>query len=106
MYTLKKSLGQHFLKDESISQRIVAELTRTPFDNLVEVGPGGGALTKYLLQIPGINFKAVELDDEKVIFLKNTYPQLQDKIIPKSILQLFKKVAYYLYDFEGFCEVF
>ena len=50
----------------------------------------GGALTKYLLQIPGINFKAVELDDEKVNFLKNTYPQLQDKIIHQSFLDIEK----------------
>jgi 16S rRNA (adenine1518-N6/adenine1519-N6)-dimethyltransferase len=88
MYTLKKSLGQHFLKDENICKRIVEDLTKYPFKNLVEVGPGGGALTKYLLQLPDINFKAVEVDDEKVVFLKNTYPQLQDKIIHKSFLDI------------------
>ncbi len=88
MYTLKKSLGQHFLKDENICRKIVAELTRHPFQRLVEVGPGGGALTKYLLQLPDIDFKAVEVDDEKVVFLKNTYPQLQDKIIHQSFLDI------------------
>jgi 16S rRNA (adenine1518-N6/adenine1519-N6)-dimethyltransferase len=88
MYTLKKSLGQHFLKDENICRKIVAELTKHPFKRLVEVGPGGGALTKYLLQLPNIDFKAVEVDDEKVVFLKNTYPQLQDKIIHKSFLDI------------------
>ena len=88
MYTLKKSLGQHFLKDENICRKIVAELTKYPFKNLVEVGPGGGALTKYLLQLPYIDFKAVEVDDEKVVFLKNTYPQLQDKIIHQSFLDI------------------
>lgn len=87
MYTLKKSLGQHFLKDEAVCQRIVAELTKHPFANLVEVGPGGGALTKYLLQLPQINFKAVEIDDEKVAYLQKAYPQLQDKIIHQSILE-------------------
>jgi 16S rRNA (adenine1518-N6/adenine1519-N6)-dimethyltransferase len=88
MYTLKKSLGQHFLKDENISRKIVGELSQCSFKNLVEVGPGGGALTRYLLQLPDIHFKAVELDDEKVAFLKNTYPQLEDKIIHQSILDI------------------
>lgn len=88
MYTLKKSLGQHFLKDENISRRIVEELNNCSFQNLLEVGPGGGALTKYLLELPGVNFKAVELDDEKVIFLKKTYPQLNDKIIHENVLYM------------------
>jgi len=99
MYTLKKSLGQHFLKDEHIVKKIVAALEQTWSDgprltrekttvhNLLEVGPGGGALTKYLVQIPGINFKAVELDEEKVDFLIEKYPVLKDKIIHKSFLQ-------------------
>ena len=88
MYTLKKSLGQHFLKDEAICKRIVSELAKEPLANLVEVGPGGGALTKYLLDLPNIDFKAVEIDDEKVAFLKKTYPQLSDKIIHKSFLDI------------------
>lgn len=88
MYTLKKSLGQHFLNDEAISEKIVAALQEYPFTNLLEVGPGGGALTKYLLQIPNLNFKAVELDEEKINFLKTSYPQLGDKIIHQSILDM------------------
>lgn len=88
MYTLKKSLGQHFLKDENISRRIVESLADCSFTNLLEVGPGGGALTKYLVDLPGINFKAVELDDEKVAFLKKTYPKLQDKILHESVLDM------------------
>lgn len=87
MYTLKKSLGQHFLKDENICQKIVGELQANPFSNLVEVGPGGGALTKYLLQIPGINFKAVEIDTEKVDYLLKTYPAIKNKIIHQSFLE-------------------
>lgn len=90
MYTLKKSLGQHFLKDENVCRRIVDELMKHPFTNLLEVGPGGGALTKYLVQLPGINFKAVELDEEKVVYLKQTYPVLQDKIIHQSFLDIEK----------------
>lgn len=90
MYTLKKSLGQHFLKDENVCRKIVDALQQHPFTQLVEVGPGGGALTKYLLQIDNIGFKAVELDDEKVEYLKQTYPQLEDKIIHQSILDIEK----------------
>jgi 16S rRNA (adenine1518-N6/adenine1519-N6)-dimethyltransferase len=88
VYTLKKSLGQHFLKDEGICRKIVDALTAYPIANLLEVGPGGGALTKYLLQIPHVHFKAVEVDDEKVVFLKKTYPQLADKLIHQSFLDI------------------
>jgi 16S rRNA (adenine1518-N6/adenine1519-N6)-dimethyltransferase len=87
-YTLKKSLGQHFLKDESICQKIVAALREDPCERLVEVGPGGGALTKYLLPLQGVDFKAVELDDEKVVYLEKTYPAIKGKIIHKSILDI------------------
>ena len=87
-YTLKKSLGQHFLKDEQICKMIVAALQENAFDRLVEVGPGGGALTKFLLPLEGIEFKAVELDDEKVVYLEHTYPALKGKIIHKSILDI------------------
>ena len=90
MYTLKKSLGQHFLKDENICRKIVASLEEHSFSRLLEVGPGGGALTKYLLQLEGIDFKAVELDDEKVEYLLKTYPQLKNKIIHQSFLDIEK----------------
>ncbi|HEY6504344.1 MAG TPA: 16S rRNA (adenine(1518)-N(6)/adenine(1519)-N(6))-dimethyltransferase RsmA [Chitinophagaceae bacterium] len=90
MYTLKKSLGQHFLKDENICRKIVAALQQRPFSQLLEVGPGGGALTKYLLQVESIDFKAVELDEEKVEFLLKTYPSIKEKIIHKSFLDIEK----------------
>lgn len=88
MYVLKKSLGQHFLKDENIIKKIIDALKQNEFSRLLEVGPGGGALTKYLLQLSGIDFKAVELDEEKVDYLITTYPQLKDKIIHKSFLDI------------------
>ncbi|MBX2920583.1 MAG: ribosomal RNA small subunit methyltransferase A [Chitinophagaceae bacterium] len=90
MYTLKKSLGQHFLRDENIVRKIVSSLQEHPFSHLLEVGPGGGALTKHLLQIPGIDFKAVELDDEKVTYLEHTYPAIKGRIIHDSILDMGK----------------
>ncbi|MGZ5287676.1 MAG: 16S rRNA (adenine(1518)-N(6)/adenine(1519)-N(6))-dimethyltransferase RsmA [Flavisolibacter sp.] len=88
MYTLKKSLGQHFLKDEEVCRKIVDALVQCRFTRLVEVGPGGGALTKYLLELPGIEFKAVEIDDEKVVYLKKKFPALEDKIIHQSFLDI------------------
>jgi 16S rRNA (adenine1518-N6/adenine1519-N6)-dimethyltransferase len=88
MYTLKKSLGQHFLKDEQVIQKIITSLQCHPFKNLLEVGPGAGALTKHLIKLPDINFKAVELDDEKVSYLKKQYPDLNDKIIAASFLDI------------------
>jgi len=90
MYTLKKSLGQHFLKDEAVIQKIIAVLKEENFTNLLEVGPGAGALTKHLIQLPGINFKAVELDREKVDYLLQKYPALKDKVIHESFLDIEK----------------
>lgn len=104
MYTLKKSLGQHFLRDENISRKIVATVLDTPSfrenatgtgqlagageKRLLEVGPGAGALTKYFLEAQGVDFKAVELDEEKVLFLQKTWPVLQGRIIHESILDM------------------
>jgi 16S rRNA (adenine1518-N6/adenine1519-N6)-dimethyltransferase len=87
-YTLKKSLGQHFLKDEDVCKKIVNDLRKYPFSKLLEVGPGGGALTKYLLELPQIDFKAVELDLEKVEYLERTFPAIKDKIIHRSFLDI------------------
>jgi 16S rRNA (adenine1518-N6/adenine1519-N6)-dimethyltransferase len=90
MYTLKKSLGQHFLKDENICMKIADAVQQFPHQQLIEVGPGGGALTKYLLQLPGIDFKAVELDDEKVNYLLSTFPELNGKLLHQSFLDIEK----------------
>ena len=90
MYRLKKSLGQHFLRDENISRKIVATLQQQSFHQLLEVGSGAGALTKYFLQIEGIDFKAVEVDDEKIEFLLKTFPSLTNKLIAKDFLEMEK----------------
>lgn len=86
MYTLKKSLGQHFLIDKNIIQKIIHVLQKTPAANLLEVGPGGGALTDHLIKLPGINFKAIEIDTEKADYLLTKYPFLKEKIIIDDIL--------------------
>ena len=88
MFKIKKSLGQHFLKDETIIKKIIDAVKDDPFINLLEVGPGGGALTKHLIQLPNIHFKAVELDDEKTEYLIKTYPILKDNIITSSFLDI------------------
>lgn len=85
-YTLKKSLGQHFLHDENMCKKIVSELTLKTDLQLLEVGPGGGAITKYLLELGGANYKAIEIDQEKVDYLQHTYPNIIGKVILKDIL--------------------
>ena len=94
MYHLKKSLGQHFLKDEGVVNQIIEALRKCRFTNLLEVGPGGGALTKKLIQIPEINLKAVELDEEKVGFLQKKFPELNGKIIHESIFTIIGNFPY------------
>lgn len=88
MHTLKKSLGQHFLKDENVVEKIIKALLQYPFKNLLEVGPGGGALTKHLIQIPNIHFKAVELDEEKVDYLLKKFPLFKNDLIHQSFLDM------------------
>ncbi|MBM3415368.1 MAG: ribosomal RNA small subunit methyltransferase A [Bacteroidetes bacterium] len=90
MYTLKKSLGQHFLKDDNICRKIVAALQQHLFSQLLEVGPGGGALTKYLLELNGVDFKAVELDEEKISYLLAEFPGLSGKLIHQNFLEIDK----------------
>lgn len=72
----KKHLGQHFLTDESIARRIADSLSGDP-NQVLEIGPGMGVLTKYLLNRPGIDFKAVEIDRESVEYLHLHYPLLR-----------------------------
>ena len=86
-YTLKKSLGQHFLHDENVCRKIVEQIEYTSGKQLLEIGPGGGALSKYLINQPGIDYKAIEIDEEKVQYLQKTYPAMTGKIIMQDILK-------------------
>ncbi len=90
MYTLKKSLGQHFLHDDDMCQRIVAQVTRQGGMQLLEIGPGGGAITRYLLTWEDVAYKAIEIDREKVEYLTKTYPSIEGKIIEADILKATK----------------
>lgn len=72
----KKFLGQHFLKDEHIAERIARSLSGKE-SRLLEIGPGMGVLTKYLVDNPAIDFRCVEIDRESVAYLHEHYPTLQ-----------------------------
>jgi len=69
----KKYLGQHFLTDESIAKKIADALTEKGYENVLEIGPGMGVLTKYLLQKKA-NLTVMELDRESVAYLHETFP--------------------------------
>ena len=85
---LKKSLGQHFLKDEEVLQKIVDAIgDMSRFKTVVEIGPGMGALTKYLIQSKPDNFYVVELDDRWAAHLLQTFPILRGKLIHQDFLQ-------------------
>lgn len=85
---LKKSLGQHFLNDESVLLKIAEAIgDMRAFKTVVEIGPGMGALTKYLIPQKHDNFYVVELDDRWAEHLSNAYPSLRGKIIHEDFLQ-------------------
>ena len=82
----KKHLGQHFLKDESIAKAIADTLNLEGYSDILEIGPGMGVLTKYLLEKP-INTYVIEIDKESVVYLNDNYPKLKDKIICQDFLK-------------------
>lgn len=71
----KKQLGQHFLKDESIARRIAESLSNLSHQ-LLEIGPGMGVLTKYLIDNKNYDFRVIEIDSESVDYLHTYYPTL------------------------------
>ncbi|MEG1573630.1 MAG: 16S rRNA (adenine(1518)-N(6)/adenine(1519)-N(6))-dimethyltransferase RsmA [Bacteroidales bacterium] len=83
----KKSLGQHFLTDTDIARRIAATVMEYKGLPVLEVGPGTGMLTQFLLN-DGHDLKVVELDRESVGYLKKNYPQLNGRIIEGDFLEM------------------
>jgi 16S rRNA (adenine1518-N6/adenine1519-N6)-dimethyltransferase len=83
----KKHLGQHFLIDLSIAQRIVESLQAEKTGTVLEIGPGTGVLTQYLLERKEFTTYAAELDSESVDYLNQHFPMLADRILPVDILQ-------------------
>ncbi|XWN35163.1 MAG: 16S rRNA (adenine(1518)-N(6)/adenine(1519)-N(6))-dimethyltransferase RsmA [Roseivirga sp.] len=82
----KKSLGQHFLQDQNIARKIVGALSKSP-QTLVEIGPGAGVLTNWLVQ-QRPELYLVEIDTELVAHLKQAYPLLRDRVLAADFLQL------------------
>ena len=83
----KKALGQHFLKDENIAHRIADTLADFRALPVIEVGPGMGVLTKYLLA-GGYDLKVAEIDGESIDYLRTHFPELDGRIIDGDFLQL------------------
>ena len=83
----KKFLGQHFLTDLSIARRIADTVDACPDLPVLEVGPGMGVMTQFLMEKPRV-LKVVELDFESVEYLRRTWPQMEDNIIEDDFLKM------------------
>lgn len=83
----KKNLGQHFLTDLNIARRIADTVDACPGLPVLEIGPGMGVLTQYLVTKPR-EVKAVEIDRESVAYLHETFPTLHDNIIGEDFLRM------------------
>jgi len=84
----KKALGQHFLTDQHIAKTIVASLTESPVRDVLEIGPGMGVLSQYLLKREDIDLKLVELDEESVDYLYLHYPAVYSRLYLADYLKL------------------
>ncbi|MCT4645445.1 MAG: 16S rRNA (adenine(1518)-N(6)/adenine(1519)-N(6))-dimethyltransferase RsmA [Carboxylicivirga sp.] len=87
MVRAKKHLGQHFLTDLDIARRITEGLSHN-CNQIMEIGPGTGVLTQYLVQRPEVDLKLIELDGESVEYLTVHYPELKGRIFFKDFLKL------------------
>ncbi len=83
----KKYLGQHFLKDESIAKKIADSLTGNGYKDVLEIGPGMGVLTKYLLE-KDFTTSVIEIDPESVEYLETHYLNLTSRIYSKDFLKM------------------
>jgi 16S rRNA (adenine1518-N6/adenine1519-N6)-dimethyltransferase len=85
----KKKLGQHFLKDEGIAQSIVKSLVQNKtFNKVLEVGPGMGILTNYLLQESELETFVIDIDKDSILYLRKRFPQMEQRIICGDFLQM------------------
>ncbi|OBQ57112.1 16S rRNA (adenine(1518)-N(6)/adenine(1519)-N(6))-dimethyltransferase RsmA [Tamlana sp. s12] len=82
----KKHLGQHFLNDESVAEKIANTLTLERYKTVLEIGPGMGVLTKYLLK-KDLTTYVIEIDTESVAYLQANYLNLAPRIIEKDFLK-------------------
>ncbi|MFY8191337.1 MAG: 16S rRNA (adenine(1518)-N(6)/adenine(1519)-N(6))-dimethyltransferase RsmA [Bacteroidia bacterium] len=85
----KKYLGQHFLTDQQIAENIVSALTSVfPSGKVLEVGPGMGVLTKFLLPLPQIETWAAEVDAESVSYLLANYSKISERLLQENFLDI------------------
>ncbi len=82
----KKHLGQHFLKDENTARKIAKTLSFSGYEKVLEIGPGMGVLTKYLLQ-ENVETHVIEIDVESVAYLEENYPKLSGRIHQQDFLK-------------------
>ncbi|KQC32719.1 16S rRNA methyltransferase [Nonlabens sp. YIK11] len=85
--TAKKHLGQHFLKDENVAIQIADSLSYKGYDQVLEIGPGTGVLTKHVIR-KGIKVTALELDSESVVYLKHSFPIEHAKIVTPQTFEV------------------
>lgn len=83
----KKNLGQHFLTDLSIAKRIADTVDACPDIPVLEVGPGMGVMTQYIVEKPR-PFKVVEIDRESVAYLNEHFPKLRENILGEDFLRM------------------
>ncbi len=84
----KKHLGQHFLIDESIAQKTAEAISFQGYNKVLEIGPGMGVLTKFLLKRDEVETSVIEIDKESVAYLKENYSILDNRIIEGDFLKL------------------
>lgn len=84
----KKGLGQHFLIDPNICKKIVQQYTNySGNNNVLEIGPGMGAITQYLLELDDIHLQVLEIDTDSVAYLQEHFPQLNGHIFTEDFLK-------------------
>lgn len=84
----KKHLGQHFLTDLNIAARIAGSLTGKGYDKVLEIGPGMGVLTRFLLENQAVETWAAEIDTESVEYLNQHFPPLKERILEGDFLKM------------------
>ena len=83
----KKSLGQHFLTDKNIAKKIINSLSGRDYNHVIEVGPGTGILTEFLLERENADVTFVEIDRESIDYLNKRFPGISDRIVEQDFLK-------------------
>jgi 16S rRNA (adenine1518-N6/adenine1519-N6)-dimethyltransferase len=83
----KKSLGQHFLTDKNIARKIIDGLTWNGYNNLIEIGPGTGVLTEFLLELENREIRFLEIDNESIEYLQGRFPDSAHQVIRADALK-------------------